>query len=165
MGRTACTEPQCLYKDALYLFTLHKQRLIWREDHCKDTYKSVVELLHARFGPTTCWIRFYRQFNRAAAVHEAWCDGGRKGHDILIRALVHRQLLQRVCQAVSVVPAVSVLLQVVCRYCRKLFVYTEWHKKTGTFEMRSGSERMHTWRRTPSTGRNFQTLIIWITVS
>ena len=38
-------------------------------------------------------------------------------------------------------------------------------KKTGTFEMRSGSERMHTWRRTPSTGRNFQTLIIWITVS
>ena len=32
--------------------------------------------------------------------------------------------------------------------------------RTGTFEMRSGSERMHTWRRTPSTGRNFQTLII-----
>ena len=31
--------------------------------------------------------------------------------------------------------------------------------------MRSGSERMHTWRRTPSTGRNFQTLIICITVS
>ena len=30
--------------------------------------------------------------------------------------------------------------------------------------MRSGSERMHTWKRTPSTGRNFQTLIIWITV-
>ena len=30
--------------------------------------------------------------------------------------------------------------------------------------MRSGSERMHTWRRTPSTGPNFQTLIIWITV-
>ena len=28
--------------------------------------------------------------------------------------------------------------------------------------MRSGSERMHTWRRTPSTGCNFQTLIIWI---
>ena len=31
--------------------------------------------------------------------------------------------------------------------------------------MRSGSERMHMWRRTPSTGRSFQTLIIWITVS
>ena len=31
--------------------------------------------------------------------------------------------------------------------------------------MRSGSERMHTWTRTPSTGRNFQTLIMWITVS
>ena len=31
--------------------------------------------------------------------------------------------------------------------------------------MRSGSERMHTWRMTPSTGRKFQTLIIWITVS
>ena len=30
-------------------------------------------------------------------------------------------------------------------------------KKTGTFEMRSDSERMLTWRRTPSTGRNFQT--------
>jgi hypothetical protein len=43
--------------------------------------------------------------------------------------------------------------------------HTEWHKRTGTFDMRSGSERMHTWRRTPSTGRNFQTLIIWITVS
>ena len=43
--------------------------------------------------------------------------------------------------------------------------HTGWHKRTGTFEMRSGSERMHTWRRTPSTGRNFQTLIIWITVS
>ena len=42
---------------------------------------------------------------------------------------------------------------------------TEWHKRTGTFEMRSGGERTHTWRRTPSTGRNFQTLIIWITVS
>ena len=42
---------------------------------------------------------------------------------------------------------------------------TEWHKRTGTLEMRSGSERMHTWRRTPSTGRNFQTLIIWITFS
>ena len=39
------------------------------------------------------------------------------------------------------------------------------HKRTGTFEMRSGSERMHTWMRTPSTGLNFQTLIIWITVS
>ena len=37
--------------------------------------------------------------------------------------------------------------------------------RAGTFEMRSGSERMHTWRRTPSTGCNFQTLIIWITVS
>ena len=34
-----------------------------------------------------------------------------------------------------------------------------------SFEMRSGSERMHTWRRTPSTGRNFQTLVLWITVS
>jgi len=43
--------------------------------------------------------------------------------------------------------------------------HTGWHKRTGTFEMRSDSERMHTWRRTPSTGRNFQTLIIWITVS
>jgi len=31
--------------------------------------------------------------------------------------------------------------------------------------MRSGSEIMHTWRKTPSTGRNFQTLIIWITVT
>jgi len=43
--------------------------------------------------------------------------------------------------------------------------HTGWHKRTGTFEMRSGSEIMHTWRRTPSTGRNFQTLIMWITVS
>ena len=43
--------------------------------------------------------------------------------------------------------------------------HTGWHKRMGTFEMRSGSERMHTWRRTPSTGRNFQKLIIWITVS
>ena len=43
--------------------------------------------------------------------------------------------------------------------------HTGWHKRTGTFELRSGSERMHTWRRTPSTGRNIQTLIIWITVS
>ena len=43
--------------------------------------------------------------------------------------------------------------------------HTGWHKRTGTFEMRSGSERMHTWRRTPSIGRNFQTLIILITVS
>ena len=43
--------------------------------------------------------------------------------------------------------------------------HTGWHKRTGTFEMRCGSERMHTWRMTPSTGRNFQTLIIWITVS
>ena len=43
--------------------------------------------------------------------------------------------------------------------------HKEWHKRTVTFEMHSGSERMHTWRRTPSTGRNFQTLIIWITVS
>jgi hypothetical protein len=43
--------------------------------------------------------------------------------------------------------------------------HTRWHKRTGTFEMRSGSERMHTWWRTPSTGRNFQALIIWITVS
>ena len=43
--------------------------------------------------------------------------------------------------------------------------HTGWHKRTGTFEMRSGSERMHTWRRTPTTGRNFQTSIIWIIVS
>ena len=43
--------------------------------------------------------------------------------------------------------------------------HTGWHKRTGTFEMRSSSERMHTWRKTPSIGRNFQTLIIWITVS
>ena len=41
--------------------------------------------------------------------------------------------------------------------------HTGRHKRMGTFEMCSGSERMHTWRRTPSTGRNFQTLIIsWI---
>jgi len=33
--------------------------------------------------------------------------------------------------------------------------HTGWHKRTRTSEMRSGSERMHTWRRTPSTGRNF----------
>ena len=26
-GRTACTEPQCLYKGALYLFTLHADEL------------------------------------------------------------------------------------------------------------------------------------------
>ena len=43
--------------------------------------------------------------------------------------------------------------------------HTGWHKRTGAFEIRSGGERMHTWMRTPSTGRNFQTLIIWITVS
>ena len=49
--------------------------------------------------------------------------------------------------------------------CCMQHTHTGWHKRTGTFEMRSGSERMHTWRRTPSTGRNFQTLIIWITVS
>ena len=47
---------------------------------------------------------------------------------------------------------------VCCMLCRM-------RRRTGTFEMRSGSERMHMWRRTPSTGRNFQTLIIWITVS
>jgi len=29
-------------------------------------------------------------------------------------------------------------------------------KEREPFEMRSGSERMHTWRKTPSTGRNFQ---------
>ena len=43
--------------------------------------------------------------------------------------------------------------------------HTGWHKRTGTSKMCSGSERMHTWRTTPSTGRNFQTLIMWITVS
>ena len=43
--------------------------------------------------------------------------------------------------------------------------HTGWHKRTGTFEMCSGSESILTWRRTPSTGRNFQTLTIWITVS
>ena len=43
--------------------------------------------------------------------------------------------------------------------------HTEWHKRTGTFEMLSGSERMHTWRKMSSTGCNFQTLIMWITVS
>jgi hypothetical protein len=48
-----------------------------------------------------------------------------------------------------------------CRACNTHKVT----QKNGKFEMRSGSERMHTWRRTPSTGRNFQTLIIWITVS
>ena len=52
--------------------------------------------------------------------------------------------------------------------CHPVCVACSAHRvtqKTGTFEMRSDSERMHTWRRTPSTGRNFQTLIIWITVS
>ena len=49
-------------------------------------------------------------------------------------------------------------------FCRACNTHRVTQKK-GTFEMRSGSERMHTWRRTPSTGRNFQTLIIWITVS
>ena len=48
-----------------------------------------------------------------------------------------------------------------CRACNTHRVT----QKNGKFEIRSGSERMHTWRRTPSTGRNFQTLIIWITVS
>ena len=41
--------------------------------------------------------------------------------------------------------------------------HTGWHKRTRTFEMPSGSERMHTWRRTPYTGSSFQILIIWIT--
>jgi len=28
MGRTACTEPQCLYKGALYLFFTHQHNLM-----------------------------------------------------------------------------------------------------------------------------------------
>ena len=34
--------------------------------------------------------------------------------------------------------------------------HTGWHKRTGTFETRSGSERMRTWRRTPYTGHTFK---------
>ena len=52
---------------------------------------------------------------------------------------------------------------VCCMLCR--MQHTQGDERTRTFEMRSGSERMHTWRRTRSTGRNFQRLIIWITVS
>ena len=48
-----------------------------------------------------------------------------------------------------------------CRACNTHRVT----QKNGKFEMSNGSERMHTWRRTPSTGRNFLKLIIWITVS
>ena len=42
------------------------------------------------------------------------------------------------------------------------FTATTHFKSSRSFV--SPCERMHTWRRTPSTGRNFQTLIIWITV-
>jgi len=34
MGRTACTEPQCLYKGALYLFTLH---FVLTAQHSKES--------------------------------------------------------------------------------------------------------------------------------
>jgi len=36
MGHTACTEPQCLHKGALYLFTLPQLKTPWTTTHTHD---------------------------------------------------------------------------------------------------------------------------------
>jgi len=48
---------------------------------------------------------------------------------------------------------------------RRNSCYPSWDVAAGNGEPQRQIERMHTYRRKPSTGRNFQTLIIWITVS
>ena len=48
MGRTACTEPQCLYKGALYLFYLYQTDRKW--------HSSIPETFH-RICPSYCTLR------------------------------------------------------------------------------------------------------------
>jgi len=49
MGRTSCTEPQCLYKGALYLFTytksdssVHRFQCLHRDLHCPIMFTTVL---------------------------------------------------------------------------------------------------------------------------
>jgi len=65
MGRTACTEPQCLYKCALYLFYFHQVPLnlfLWKPPFCvyyqishpytvDQSHHSSVSLLTLHRGP------------------------------------------------------------------------------------------------------------------
>ena len=44
MGRTACTEPQCLYKGALYLY-----QTTWSED-LSNRVSNVVRIYHMNFA-------------------------------------------------------------------------------------------------------------------
>ena len=46
MGRTACTEPQCLYKDALYLFLYGQVGESMETEFIVDSAKNVIEDKH-----------------------------------------------------------------------------------------------------------------------
>ena len=52
MGRTACTEPQCLYKGALYLTTFFREAL-----HREDVYRTEDESLHMTVLPVPNWAQ------------------------------------------------------------------------------------------------------------
>jgi len=51
MGRTACTEPQCLYKGDLYLFTLYSNIIILWE-YCR--IYAVCRLPKRRYAAHDC---------------------------------------------------------------------------------------------------------------
>jgi hypothetical protein len=76
MGRTACTEPQCLYKGDLYLlskFTIENGALCYRvyfSSFCNNMYEGIGQFLRldtlfkeltSLFPVLNCWFMVTRQ--------------------------------------------------------------------------------------------------------
>ena len=79
MGRTACTEPQCLYKGALYLtsvpvqgctlpFLMHYNLRMTKDDRIDRFYYIKVELLMTRIGSLKT---LYRSFATTVSQHNS----------------------------------------------------------------------------------------------
>jgi hypothetical protein len=53
MGRTTCTDPQCLYKDALYLYILfcgNGESQIWNYKYVCEPDPRTIQLVASRYG-------------------------------------------------------------------------------------------------------------------
>jgi len=73
MGRTACTEPQCLYKGDLYLNFLYSEDiLIAYRTYVKPTTLNEVTHIHIGFIPNYCTV--YTRYMLLQHVSTNICD-------------------------------------------------------------------------------------------
>jgi len=62
MGRTACTEPQCLYNGALYLYRIRSLDTVFAA--IGNCYTSYVDCLLARSGWTSLADSHHNQYDK-----------------------------------------------------------------------------------------------------